>query len=291
MYFKQKILAKYRLLVEAGRKDRYLQLFNPTSEAFKKQANPLIDWAIKELEKEDRIIWFLKKARLTDPEYKKKNQKEISEEKKITGGMLIQKNPIEWLKTQLEHYLSNAKINDYKLVLKHEFKDVPSKKLLNILEEKTKEEESKGSPERFVQMQEGDETFIKFPDGWEWHLLSRGSCEKEGKAMRHCGNAAAVKPGDRILSLREPVTMKGKKYWKPHATFIINDGVVGEMKGFANEKPGENLHPYIIKLLENKKIKKVKGGGYLVKNNFKFSDLSEKELKALEKKRPGLIEV
>ena len=76
--------------------------------------------------------------------------------------------------------------------------------------------------------------------------------------MRHCGNGAGTE-GDRLLSLREPVSKGDLHFWKPHLTFIINDGALGEMKGFANGKPEECFHPYVEGLLSRPEIREIGG--------------------------------
>jgi hypothetical protein len=116
--------------------------------------------------------------------------------------------------------------------------------------------------------------------GWKWVLLGRGYCPEEAKAMGHCGNSGA-REGDDILSLRDP---EGKA----HLTFIVNDGILGEMKGRANGKPSKRYHPAIIELLKHPEIKSVRGGGYAPERNFSLKDLSEQERKQLETAKPDI---
>lgn len=123
-------------------------------------------------------------------------------------------------------------------------------------------------------------TVLSFPDGYSWVDLERGYCEIEKDTMGHCGNVGA-KPGDTILSLRD-------KKNTPHLTFILNNGVLGEMKGRGNDKPAPKYHPYIIELLKLPIIKGVKGGGYLPENNFKLNDLNDNQLEELLKTKPKL---
>jgi hypothetical protein len=103
--------------------------------------------------------------------------------------------------------------------------------------------------------------------GWKWVSLGDGYCPIEAKSMGHCGNEGA-KPGDDILSLRDP-----EGY--PRLTFIVNDGMLGEMKGRANTKPKKDYHPAIVELLKHDEIKHVVGGGYLPEMNFKLNDLDD----------------
>ena len=85
----------------------------------------------------------------------------------------------------------------------------------------------------------------KFGDGVAWFNLNKEYCEIEGKSMRHCGNKAAFKDGDRVLSLRK---VNKDKSHHPMLTFVVHaDGSLGEAKAKANTKPPVNLHKYIIK--------------------------------------------
>lgn len=121
---------------------------------------------------------------------------------------------------------------------------------------------------------------IVFPDGWSWVNLDRGYCEIEGRAMGHCGNAGAV-AGDTILSLRDPKNV-------PYATFILNKGALGEMKGRSNKKPDPSTHKYIKTLIMSPLVKTIKGGGYKPENNFDISDLPQSEQKEVLKQKPSL---
>ena len=51
--------------------------------------------------------------------------------------------------------------------------------------------------------------------------------------------------GEVLYSLREQVNRNDSVFWKPHLTFIVKNGFLGESKGFANQKPAEKYHPYI----------------------------------------------
>lgn len=119
---------------------------------------------------------------------------------------------------------------------------------------------------------------LSFPEGYNWVDLERGYCDVESETMGHCGNRGGI-PGDTILSLRD-------KNNRPHLTFILNNGILGEMKGKNNDKPTPKYHPYIIELLKLPIIKMVKGGGYLPENNFSLSNLSQEQLKDLFKNKP-----
>ena len=123
---------------------------------------------------------------------------------------------------------------------------------------------------------------LTFPDGYFWTDLERKYCEIEKDAMGHCGNVGG-KTDDTILSLRDSKNI-------PHLTFILNNGILGEMKGKNNNKPSEKYHSYIIELLKLPIIKNIKGGGYLPENNFKLSDLTKEQFEELIKLKPEMEE-
>ena len=115
------------------------------------------------------------------------------------------------------------------------------------------------------------------PPGWQWVSLDRGYCKKEGDAMGHCGNAA-VRDGDNIYSLRDARNV-------PHLTFIVNNGILGESKGYRNSKPvallGEDNGQEIVGF--------IRGGGYKPENNFHFKDLTPEEQKRVLTVKPYIV--
>jgi hypothetical protein len=102
--------------------------------------------------------------------------------------------------------------------------------------------------------------------------------------MHHCGNEGG-KRADVMYSLREPVLQPSGTRLKPHLTFIVNNGLVGEAKGFANEKPDILFSEYIEEFLKMEEIRGIVGGGYMPENNFQFFDLPKPaRLRVLEEK-------
>lgn len=130
---------------------------------------------------------------------------------------------------------------------------------------------------------------ITFPDGFAWYNLDKAYCSKEADSMGHCGNEPRKNSDDTILSLRKTIQRGDKALVKPYATFILDsDGLLGEMKGRFNEKPGPELHPYIVALLKDNIVKGIKGGGYMPQNNFSMRDLGNEEREALLDDKPEL---
>ena len=106
-------------------------------------------------------------------------------------------------------------------------------------------------------------TFIEFPDGSAWFNLNREFCKDEGTSMGHCGNTAGYLQGqDTILSYRTPNPHK-PGYFTPHLTFIYNQQthMIGEMKGYGNQKPAKKYHEVIKTLILDDRIKGIAGGG------------------------------
>lgn len=129
----------------------------------------------------------------------------------------------------------------------------------------------------------GDEKMILDLGKFKWFDLGRGACEDEANSMGHCGNAPSEREGDTILSLRRVEKKGDETHHTPVLTFISNNGVLGEMKGRANEKPAKRYHKYIVELLKSPHVKGLAGGGYEQENNFDPSDLTEKERKEIAK--------
>jgi hypothetical protein len=180
---------------------------------------------------------------------------------------------------------------------------------LQSLKEKLKKEEATNEdPDRIYRMKkeiarleaeiaetgeqaEVDTVFLQFQDGWAWWKLSRAYCSEEAKAMGHCGNVVGQeKTDERILSLRKPVKAGKEDMWEPHLTFILEpNGLLGEMKGKANAKPTAAYHKYIVSLLEDPRIKGIRGGGYAPERNFSMDDLPKETQDELIAKKPGLM--
>ena len=323
--WRTRVLARYR--IEAGRKQRYLLMFNDIPVPAKIKLDN-IEWAIKNLEREDRIVWYLRHVRANDlaelsqitdeqlaqlvaplgqesvdaikaaqPKIKRRLEKIV---KAPTGSprhaervarLLEGGKRMAEIRNNLAHFIQNAKLHGYRSVLDYTFPhDASPAKIFDHLHQAEAAEQAKRPDDRLITLNEDETSFLKV-GGWTWFLIDRETCEREGKAMRHCGNSNPNE-GDQILSLREPVEVKRgrktEKLWKPHATFILNDGKLGEMKGWGNSKPSAELHPYIVGLLKDPRIEHVVGGGYAPARNFSLKDLPRQQLQQLLRDKPYL---
>jgi len=295
-----------KFLIEAGRKHRYMEMFKklipdyhdevgdenedatPEEDAqrmskLKPKVQAEIAWAMKYLKREDRIIWYLRKYKAS---------------LKAIGAGKDEEDPAiqEWsesynkkYKEDLQHYISNAETNNFKSVLDYVIPlDASIVNVLATFKKLESKDLENSNPDRLIDPDPKEKAFLKFPDGWTWYLIDAETCAREGKAMRHCGNRGNPHDGDQILSLREPVkTKKGLKL-KPQLTFILNHGILGEMKGFANSKPNKKYHKYIVPLLESKAVKFVDGGGNAEDDNFSLADLDDGVRQKLLTKKPEL---
>lgn len=127
-------------------------------------------------------------------------------------------------------------------------------------------------------------------DGLTWFKLNKSGCEIESEAMKHCGNGTG-KDGQELYSLRSPDPDSPGK-WIPHVTLLVDDvekGVVTEIKGYANSKPGPKYHDAIIALIKTEAIISLDGGGYKPENNFDINDLSQGQKEELYKEKPSVF--
>ncbi|MFA5490026.1 MAG: hypothetical protein WC284_12535 [Candidimonas sp.] len=244
--------------------------------------DPIIEWAKKVLVSDPLIVWFLRIYKL-GTNYYPEDQDKLIEKNPKWKNISILNSDIDRIKTNLEHYMSMQlpKIKSYRVKwqtpdeLFHDFQKI--------------EDEWTESLGDFVNKKETDKIILDMGN-FIWFNLGKQKCDDEAEAMGHCGNRYG-KSGDILLSLREKT--HNPEIFIPRLTFVINDGYLGEMKGFANNKPSEKYHPYIVKLLELPMIKGIIGGGYEAHKNFSIEDLPENEINQLIEKKPllGPIEV
>lgn len=188
----------------------------------------------------------------------------------------------------LEHYLSLPIAAVQRKVFSF---DDPER----VIEEFRKAEKTWQEEAKDAFMDDEAEVLIKFPNGLAWYNLNRAYCEKEAKAMGHCGNSPRSYTDDTILSLRKTMTraatqnLPATTLHKPILTFILNgNGYLTEMKGRFNEKPEPEYHNEIVALLRNPIVVGIRGGGYAPENNFSMNDLDEATKDALVEEKPEL---
>jgi len=243
-----------------GIRDRLLRQYPDWAQYINEQTA----WAKQTLVKPDRVIWWLKIT-----------EKEIAEAGNEPGRAQLTQGG---MRQALAHFMTiqYQPIQDYVFGNQH-FHQVAA--ALHDLEDRYRKRTTQDSP---VAIQSGDKVIRDFGDGYQWVYTNRAYCPDEGRSGRHCGNVVGQdKPDQRIISLR--------KNGQVRATFILEpNGQLGEMKGVGNSKPGSNLHPYIMWLLEQKFIKGIQGGGYAPGQNFSIADLDDAQQQHLRNVRPDL---
>ena len=247
--------------------------------------NDNVRWAKQVLRREDRVVYFLRILQL----FVIYNETGVVPDNNIldrgflanlwvevTAVGIIQRICNIW-----GHYVSLniPAINDYRMKKNDDFDEV-----LTLFYEYETDYYDKQTMDSPIEPQPGDKEILKFEDGSAWWFVDRSHCSEEGRSGQHCGNSAdgPYNPNDRILSYRKDGTV--------YMTFIIDpSGLLGEMKGRNNHKPGNGLFKYIIPLLLSERVTGIKGGGYKPKNNFSVFDLSEDQIMDIWNKKPNLL--
>jgi len=245
-----------------------------------------IEWACRYLGKEDRVVWYLgiiQRAALM----KKKMDGKILERplrskiQRMIKGFSLHRVRTEYLynfKDAWEHCRNMQDMYGHSDMLGYPFFSESEKGRVpkspdQVLGDFGKMEEKIQDAYKNERYCNDGSPFIEFDDRWKWVCIPEGKSKQEAHAMRHCGNGFG-KPNDMLLSLRESIRKGNINLWKPHLTFILNDGYLGEMKGYANSKPKQKFHPYIARLLEDRRVDGLRGGGFMPTSNFSFSNLS-----------------
>lgn len=211
------------------------------------------------------------------------------------------------LRTQLEHFYSDTLQRNVPKLAEYE----PGfKKPDQVIQELTEIEEAASSsretasyePHRYLTVEEitsreGWEKILDVGNGWFWWEIPSNRSTLLARAMSgasgggHCGTCQ--EDNSTILILCEPVTLEGEPAVVPHLSFeLSHKNMLLQMKGYKNSKPEKKYYPAIVKLLIGvERIEKVKGGKYKPETDFKLSDLSEEQRKAVEEVKPEIGEV
>jgi hypothetical protein len=266
------------------------------------------EWALTHLRRRDRLEWWVRWLRLWvlhrlfDSEWRNRNNewgaKFVAEAERYArrAGLSFMDIPRETkrfdpreMEQEFQHFYSLGLHGIDAYVFQWQLPDRVISDFKTV--EEAWKRETKGFIDEDAQVEEEGpaEDYLVFADGWKWRLLHYESSEMEAAAMGHCGNTASPKTGDEILSLREPKKRGGRTLWEPHATFIVNDGWLGEMKGKNNDKPVPKYHPYIAELLKSDIVKGIVGGGYAPENNFAMEDLDRDLHDQVVKAKPMLL--
>lgn len=134
-------------------------------------------------------------------------------------------------------------------------------------------------------LDEKDEIFHTFPDGFMWVLRKENKCDKSSKSMGHCGRAS--NPNMYLLRL----VKDGSEYvtvdWDPKEKFIQ------QVKGLKNKKPIPKYYPYLIWLIRDwggvEKLSNEKG--YLPHTNFHLGELDPDVAAEIVGEKPNIIDI
>ncbi|MBT5716241.1 MAG: hypothetical protein HOI70_04960 [Opitutae bacterium] len=256
-----------------------------------------VNWAIEYLRKDDRVVWYLSMVQrlalienrsnplFHSPKWRKKVKRKLDG---WSGGRVMDDFNL-FTQQVWEHFYgvqevySHPSMKDYPFYDLIEGKSVP-RMASQILNDFRKMEIRLLDDSRLERFCTDGALLYSFANGWAWYKIVEGRSKQEGIAMHHCGNEGG-KRGDVLYSLRESVVHASGTQLKPHLTFIVNNGLIGEAKGFANQKPDTCFSDYIEEFLKLKEIRGIVGGGYMPENNFQFFDLPKSHrLRVLDKK-------
>ena len=191
----------------------------------------------------------------------------------------------------LEHLGNQMKIhNDLRL---HNVSKMSLEDGIKSLTEKDRELTDKArasAASRFYLPKEGNQTFIRGPfnGNKNWYTTNIGGDPDLGEVCGHCGNGDG-REGDTALYLASSHDAgEGRTGHKPTATFIINGGYLGEMKGNYNKKPSEDDHEAIAHFLLHPSVHGIIGGGFAPLENFRIRDLSPELREMVLKAKPHI---
>ena len=308
-------------LFEAA-KDRFAQMFTNLTpmfaeigkeREFETEVNNEISWAMRVLRKQDKITWYLRFVKVgllgrmsdaasSDPDEEVRQNAYTMFLSTFTKALeqLMRKMGISD-DHQMRMIVNNVLTRGFKQKMEHYMSlELPAIEAYTFSNQTPDQIIADWTPvERAWQQKanalidinrEGLETVIKYPDGSEWVNLNKSFCDIEAKAMGHCGNTASYTEDHTILSYRTLEDTEKGDMWKPRLTFVLDtsNGLLGETKGRANQKPDKKYHNVIIDLLKNPLVKGIKGGGFEAQNNFHLEDLPEETVEALVDEKPGL---
>lgn len=310
------------ILNEAMSREEYLSGFKVLldNDRYREAAEANVDWALKTLVKNSRILWFLRILKLkmfnnhgVPEKYlereKRKLKNSLSDEEYNSFMIGVHYGTISWLRTQLEHHFlgplsRKTEIVNYEFGTKSVLKALEE---LEAIEEKYRIEDSELfiEPHRILSWHT-----VKYREGWEefygsvddavsdrgnmvWlttinarsDLLARAMSDSGGTG--HCGTCQ--ENTSEILVLAE---FLDEDRFVPHLTFELSEkGYILQSKGYRNGKPSERYHPYIVELLANSdRILRVVGGNYKPETDFKMEDLSEEDRERVLSEKPDIDE-
>lgn len=275
-----------------------------------------INWAMRVLKKNNRIVWFLRWFALKLMYLHSARENNTSHKDAIADGMepvlskfsakagidrfaladLLSELYMNTLKTELEHYFDPNILEMIPKIQGYSFQwQTPQQSLDDFkkFEDEFKLKHSGGYDVKVLirpdQFEPKAEKIIEFPDGLVWLNLNTHTSKEESRSGNNCGTCEL---GDStLLSLRRPIRIGKDTYWKSELTSELTSGGKIRQLRHGNEKPDDEYHPYIMKLLlEYDEIVGFELPNYLPERTFKVDDLTEEEMKALGRHNQKLLE-
>ena len=117
-----------------------------------------------------------------------------------------------------------------------------------------------------------------YPDGYYWINLQKSNCDKEARAMGHCGSGSGI-----LYSLR--------KDKHPYLTGDVHRNNLIQLRGRANTKPKKEYHNFIMDFLLDPEVQinSMNPSSYRPEQNFELKDLSLENLIRLYQSKPRLF--
>lgn len=266
-----------------------------TAEQGQRAVDERIEWARETLQKEDRVIWYLRLV-LAEFSWKMGKSGNNAEWANKKLGQIAKKIGIAV--GVLEDIIYGGWVTKFEEDI-HRLLEVPGSDQTAPWSKQTPEQilgdltqaydEWKETNDRHVPENEYAEVIIDFGDGFAWYELPDSYCPEEARAMGHCGNQEGS-PSDRILSLRRRKNIGGEDILTPYLTFVLDaQNHLTEMKGRGNDKPAPRYHKYIIELLRHEMVEGIDARRvHLPENNFSLADLEQDVADQLTDEKPGL---
>jgi hypothetical protein len=263
-----------------------------------------IRWAKEELQREDRIVWYLRWLKLAiadlcgDDEY----EKAVKQYNKKTKGARIDADQVlvdlvgtrgslynirfdgDVIETLLSHYLDlpfpDVQDLNYGWMLPNELLDT----LDDLEEEGHRVTEGRLVP-GYVPERDGFSVLQDFGDGFVWFNTHNYKVKATLRAdTGHCSTCDDKSEEAWVLWEAKP-----GGWWRPVLQFCAKNGYLSERKGHGNEKPAAKYHKYIIPLIFSDAVQGFVPAAHLAENDFSVFDLPKEYQERAHNEKPALF--
>lgn len=271
--------------------------------------SPIVKWAMEHLKKNNRIIWFLRwyALRITYSTFRRRNAYDTYDKMiPLFGGLAAKAGMdldkfievaegmnLDELLPRLEHFFNEHTIAAVPKIRNYSFQwQTPDQVLSDLekLEEEVRVKQGGIDPKVLIrpdQFEKNAEKLVEFPDGWAWFKLHTHTSKEESRSGNNCGTCELGE--STLLSLRRPIKIGKETWWKSELTAELTaDNKIRQLR-HGNEKPDDEYHPYIMKLLLMGDIDGFELPEYQPKDTFYVEDLSDNDKATLEAESPDLL--